>query len=278
MKISKIFLMLLLSMFLIQCTDEVSPTKHSIPSQYLYSGNYYTYDDLINQYNNGNLTGVIQLIKTKRNDVVVTEENGQRIENLFDGYVTRAHGGMFNSDYSPLNVISIVINATSLKQYAPGAYEDADPYSDIDIYFGSTPNKILIDSIDTFPFVKDSIYFPSEILITNVSRFDTVKKSNDFDITWTGGDNNSFIELDFSKNCTFWDTLTTDKFTGVSQIIDNVGSYTLPYRLLQNTLQLNGKYDLSVTAYTPKYITLSNGKQILFIGVSRHTVTVEVVD
>ncbi|MCX7735506.1 MAG: hypothetical protein N2319_02220 [Candidatus Kapabacteria bacterium] len=275
-----IILTIILSVILFTaCSDKsTGPNKNQIPSIY-YNGSYYSIEELINTYNNGNLTGIIMLIKNKRNDMVMNFFDGEWHEMTFDGYETDAYAGMFKQDYSPLDVVSIVINATTLKQYTPGAYKVFDPYSPIDIFFGGNQNKYLIDSVNGFPSVIDSVSFPDEIVITNLNRYDTVSKSNDFEILWTGGGSNSKIEIDFSKNFTLLDSITHDN-TGIGFriILDNSLGYTFPSLFLRNTCELTGKYDLKVTCYTPVYKTLSNGKQILFIGVSSHRITLNLTN
>lgn len=261
------------------CNDKTTgPDKNKIPPVY-YNGNYYSIEELINSYNNGNLIGIILLIKEKRNDMVMNYFDGDWHEMTFDGYETDAYAGMFKQDYSPLDDVSIVINATTLKQYSPGAYKLFDPYSPMDIYFGGTQNKFLIDSINGFPTVLDSISFPNELVISNFNRYDTISKSNAFDILWTGGNSNSRIEIDFSKNFTLLDTITQDDTgVGFKIFLDNSLGYTFPGLFLRNTCELIGKYDLKVTCYTPVYKTLSNGKQILFIGVSSHRITLNLTN
>jgi len=261
------------------CKNETTgPDKNKIPPIY-YNGNYYSIEELISSYNNGNLTGIILLIKEKRNDMVMNYFDGDWHEMTFDGYETDAYAGMFKQDYSPLDVVSIVINATTLKQYSPGAYKLFDPYSPMDIYFGGAQNKFLIDSINGFPFVLDSVSFPNELIISNLNRYDTISKSNDFDILWTGGNSNSKIEIYFRKNSTLLDTITKDGTgLGFRQFIDNSQGYTYPSLFLRNTCELTGKYDLTVTCYTPEYKTLSNGKQILFLGISSHNITLNLIE
>ncbi len=68
------------------------------------------------------------------------------------------------------------------------------------------------------------------------------------------------------------------KSSGFSAIVPDSGSYFLKSDFFKKWLGGKGKYDLIIARYTPIIRHLSNGKDILVIGISSHNITVIVDD
>lgn len=241
-----------------------------------YSGQSYNLDDLINDLNDQDLVGVVELKSNKRNDFVFNKLAGGIPTTIsFDGFDNYAYASLFDASYNPVDVNSIVINASTLKQYAPGAYHKVGE-DDFDVFMqgSSYQNKILIDSINGFPDVLDSFSLPSQVAITNLFRNDKIDTSNDLILNWVGGDINSKCEIKIHHATTIDSVFTDEKFEGTSFLINNTGNYTFKSNSLQHFLEVEGYHHVRVTTFDPVYLNLSNNKKILIVAVNSHNITV----
>ncbi len=278
----KIIFVLLLSATLFSCDNFVSngPTKpnYQIFSDQIsdYTGNYYTEDQLKQMYDNNNLAGVIIFRKEYRNDYTLTG-NIHALEYVpWDGYENDCQAVFFNpGTYENINLNSFVVNAIQMWQYQTGYFT---PYKAIEIYMGNGYNKYIIESNNAVPNTIDSVMFANELRITNFQRGDTLfiadtSGDNGYLLQWTDGAPDGKVEIELDKTDTYLDTLTHDTRTGFSFFIDNSHSYYLHNRFLY-TLELDGYYDLTVTCYEPHIKNLSNGNQLIVVGMSQYTTTV----
>ena len=245
-----------------------------------YTGNFYTEEQLKQMYNNNNLAGVIILLKEHRNDYTLAG-NVNSLEYLpWDGYETDCDAIFFNpGTYENISLNSLVINAMQMRQYQTGYFT---PYKEIDVYMGDGYNKYIIESSNNVvPNTIDSVMFAPGIMITNYQRGDTLfvadtSGDNGYPVYWTNGAPNGKVKIRLRKTSTQLDTLTRDTYTGFDLIIDNSHSFFLWNRLLYSALELNGYYDLTVTCFDPHIRNLSNGNQLIVVGMSQYTTTVYV--
>lgn len=281
-KTSKLLILFTLMITLVSCNKNmVQPEKQTYQqfSQQIseYTGNYYTEDQLKSMYNNSNLVGMIILRKEYRNDYVLSGKDDDFLYHPFDGYETDASGIFFEpNSYDKIHLNSFVINAMQMREFQIGYYT---PYHEIDIFTGNTYNKWVIESDNnSIPNSIDSVLLSDEIKIMNFHRGDTLNVSDTtgdkgYQLNWIGGDPNSKVKISIEKTSTMLDTLTQKTYTGYSFIIDNNHSYYF-YNRFFDGLYLEGYYNLTVTSYEPHIKNLSNGKQILVVGMLQHTISV----
>ena len=137
----------------------------------------YTDDKILQQYNNGNLTGVIELHSLQRNDYTINYYNGQWTPVAYDGVNTEGYAGLIDNNLNPLTVADIKINNGILKEYDAGAYGHRGPY-EFDLNFGVGYNYLEIDSNEAFDHFKDSIIFSDPIHLIGINRGDSVSISD----------------------------------------------------------------------------------------------------
>ena len=241
-----------------------------------YGGQSYSFDDIINEFNNSNLTAVIDLKCLLRNDFVFNElAGGVPVTLPFDGLDNYGYASVFDANNNPIDVQSIVVNASTFKQYAPGAYHKVGT-DDLEIYMQGSQyqNKIEIPAIHGFPGIKTAFNLPPKVEITNLNRGDTVHTSANFNLAWIGGGVSSKCEIAIRYSDEL--SLPTDTVlnSGVSMIIDNSGFYNYSSVTLQKALQYEGYYDVSVKTFDPVYLTLTNGKEILIVAENIHRKTI----
>lgn len=263
----------LMIVFFSACTDkETNPSKGDIVS-ILGSTDYYTLDQIRDDWDNGSLNGVVFLETSQMNIYqIFTDENG--VVNT-TGYVDTtfsARAGLFNSTYSGLDVTDFVVNAYDMERYSEGKYSNSKP-REFATYFGSGYNRILIDSNSIFDTFKDSVAFGQAINFTNITRDDTISQSNGYVVNWTSSPNATVAYIEFYYTDAFDSKIFPDSVIhGVSWYQENTGTIDLKNFIQQ--INVLGTFDLKITLYEPHYLNLSNNKQILVIGESSDKVTV----
>lgn len=278
MKSINILVLFFVALLIVSCDDNsIDNKKGNILDLITTTGTGNSFDEIIANWDNGNLTGVISIRKQNRNDYVILTHQGVQQKDSYDGWEATSYAGLFSnySASSAINVLDFAINAMDMQRYAKGAYSIAN-YMDFEANFGGGQNIIYIEPKDNFPGLIDSVIFDNELIISNVSRDDTIRRSDDVTINWTGGATNGKVKVDFTITDGFADGLDDDN-TGFSYYCDNTGTAKL-FSSLLSSLENDGCYNLTVTSYEPVYRTLSNGKQILIIGESSHRVTVNLAD
>ncbi len=283
-KLNFIVLMIGIILILPSCKEE-SITPSSIISGGS-TGDYTNLSDWIESYMyTPGLAGVIKFQSAyyKGLGFTVYPGNVKQCYNMdvIDNY---AYAGFRNSNGEPFSVENLLINACLLREYADGAYAKCDP-NPMDLFFGSgTPNKYYIECLNNSILpdtVRDEVVFTGRPYITNLHRGDTVRKSQGFQVQWTGGvpTGRGKITVDFDGNDTFEDTQSQP--AGFYELIDNTGNFTItPERLSAYGMSggigpVNRYFDVTVTSYEPVMRTLSNGKKV---GVSSYVTTVWLTD
>jgi hypothetical protein len=225
-------------------------------------------DDVLNAYDDPNLVGVIFV----EFDSFDKDNNGTYTSYGSHAFIVddnRTSGKDIHSN--------IIVNAHALvTQYNKGDYLLAADESPFEAYFGYNINKFLIEGSSNFPEITDSASFASPIEITNISYNQNISKSNDLVINWTGGKANELVQLIMLRRDSVVMGAKSGTYKSVNSSIGN--SMTIPSAQLNSHLENNGIYEIIIKTYDPHYFTMSNGKKICFMGLSRHTINVNIVD
>lgn len=272
-RISVLKVLLLLAMiFITSCKDEESTSPNSSDVfGLLGSSDYFTLQELVDDWDNGNLNGVIFIKKENNKIYEIITHNGIVDSSNYEGVEYSAKAGLFNSSYKGLDVNDFVINAYDMERYSKGKYGNTKPY-EFSTRFGLGINKIEIDSNNLFNKLLDSVQFGQAVQISNFTRGDTMSKSLGYTLNWSGSPSATKAFVSISHTNSFDPTIYPDTVTsGLSWYQNNIGSVDLTPYLYNITFP--GTYDLTVTLFEPHYINLSNSKQILVIGESTHRVS-----
>lgn len=237
--------------------------------------------DLIQSYlSTPNLVGVIECRSEKRNDYTINWKNFGSITEYkpYDGIDNYAEATFRDATNKPITVENLLVNASLLKEYSKGAYSKVG-HDKLDLYFGDGSNKYYIECLNN-SLLPDSTFgqvsFSNRIEITNIHRDDTLSRQNGIPVEWTGGYSNGYVGIEINH--------TNPKEGAVGQTVGsfmmttNTGAYTIDSLRLSLLSLVNIYYDITVTSYEPVIQTLSNGKKIILLGVSKYNTTIFLVD
>jgi hypothetical protein len=234
--------------------------------------------ELLLNLDKSNLTGIIELESLHQNELIFDSVGNfvpyQGTSYGLKGKITNPSRNAFVS----LSPASLVVNAFQMQEYATGRYY-VPSHLDVENYFGSGYNKIVIDSNQYFDKLIDSVSFGNSISIINVIAGQSVDRNQNFTINYVGASSNSLIEyklriIDGEFNNLDVDSLHTIR--GVWNMQTYNGQIVIPVSLLE--VMKAGYYTLTITAYEPKYVTLSNSKEILMLGLSKYRTTIKIED
>lgn len=285
MKKSMLILIVAIITILISCNDDkdqISNTGRSFQYSLQSVPDVTQYNDLIETFfYEPNLVGVIELNSNKRNDLSISKDGSNNITyheaDFIDNY---AYAGFRDYDL-PVTLENLVVNASLLREYAPGAYAKVGS-EEMDIYFdGSTPNKYYLECLNN-SIVPDSVYdqvvFSNRIEVTNVLRYDTLYRSqlSSFQINWTGGPSNGYAVVNL--NVLDPDIGNTNDVTGFYNVTENTGSHSFDSAYANVLSNWNCYYELKVECWEPIIKPLSNGNKVCLLGISSYTTTIYLKD
>jgi len=120
----------------------------------------------------------------------------------------------------------------------------------------------------------DSLTYSVVPTITNITFNQNLSRDSNITVNWTGT-SSDFVQLSVIT----WDSTGTNDTTGhgisVGGYYNNTGSATIS--LHKDQLEL-GLADVELRVYTPKFITLSNGKRVAVVVETCEEITVHIVD
>lgn len=163
------------------------------------------------------------------------------------------------------------VNTGLLVPFDVGQYrwEVAQPAS-LTVNFGSGWNLVKADIGPDYPAFRDSVQFGSAIVLTSTARGTTISKASNYTVSWSGS-GTDFVEVSLNRSLIDVEP-PYDGAQGIIKFADNTGAVTL------NASELgalpNGRYELRVTQYEPKYITMPGGNKLVVVGRSVHHVAV----
>lgn len=266
------FLIIVGLSFLVACKDdkETNPNSGNMLSL-LSSSDYYTLQQIKDDWDNGSLNGVIFLKKEYSKIYRIYTINGVTDSSNYEGTEFSASAGLFNTSLVGLDVTDFVINAYDMERYSKGKYYNTKS-DEFETRFGTSVNRIEIDSNSLFNKIQDSVSLGQSINFLNLTRGDTISKSNGLILNWNGSLNatKAFISVYYTDS--FDPKISSDTIvSGVSWFQKNTGSIDLKNFI--KSINILGTFNISVTLYEPHYVNLSNNKQILVIGESTETVS-----
>lgn len=267
---------------LFSCSDDngVLPDYNEKLRNLLRSGDMNTLQAVNEDWYYEGLNGIIFLEKdyNKVYSIFVNSDGSVDSSSLeFTSY--DAFSVLFDSDINGIDVSEFEINGKNLERdkerSTAGIYKLYD--KPIGYFFDSNSNYIKLDGSDQFSNVKDSLNLDKDLKLTNIVRGDTVYRETGIDLEWEGSSKANIVKIDLSHAGNFGDQVVTDStITRVIQFHENTGSLDLLPYIKQ--LEVNGTFHLTVGQYEPHYIDLKNGKRILVIVRSSHSVSFNLID
>lgn len=263
------------------CKDDNNPVNETF--SFFSSPNTGGGYDLIENFERPNLMGLVQ-IDTRHDDRYAFDFDGGGTYTHYQGTSFGLSADIANpqrTEFVSLSPASIVINAFQLSQYAIGQYNVPSYTADennLENYFGNGYNKIIIDSNQYFNRLVDSVSFETAANITNIQCGQSITRGKDLVINFTGGSSTSLVTYYLIREDNFEqiDTNTAHIYEGVCNMEWNTGKMVMPVDAVD--LLKSGYYELTISIYEPKYIPLSNGKELCVIGLSAHNVTIKIED
>jgi hypothetical protein len=236
-------------------------------------------NNLLSTLDKPNLVGLVT-IQSLYQDEFIFDFDGEGNYTPYTGTTDDLSALITNSNRTELvslSPASLVVNAFQMIEASDGNYY-VPSHLEVENYFGSGYNKIVIDSNQYFDKLVDSVTFSNAVRITNVSVGQVISRNQDLVINFTGATNNSFVELNVDRVYRFEqiDTNSSHTISNICHIKENTGQVILPIEMLEE--MKTGYYTLTVSTYEPKYVTLSNGKEILMLGLSEHRTTIQIED
>ena len=264
--ITTVFIILLL----FSCSDNSSNSPNTIgnPNIYLGHDTTLTFSDLVSDYDTTDMMGSIYL--TNEYEKILLNDPTNEI----DYNTNNAHAYFFDPDDqdSILPCEGIYVNNQELLELHSGSKHyitsgDISGGTGLTLNFGSGTNYISIDSNQFISEIDTNIAFSQKIRISNISRGDTILKSNNITINWTGN-NSGYVSLTLHNSV---DTNFTSFYCGHA-LLTNSGSFTISSDVMDNFP--DGLHDLILTKFEPKFILLDNGNKVLVMGESTHKISV----
>jgi hypothetical protein len=276
----KTMFLLPLLLFIASCSDDHNPFNEDWTKKFSLTGKgrYYSINDVKNLYDDPNLMGLIFIEYDNYNEVRKNYKTGERFDYAYvdnDAYAYFWNEG--KTEGLTVGNGNIKLNGSILKEYSAAKGVYFIDYDDLDVFFGASYNKFIVDGSDIFPCIIDSVMLSAPVVITNISLKQEVSKNTPLTINWTGGSADGITKISiFVNENDNSDTLNLNS-SGRMKIIDNTGTVTFEKEAMQYFVP-GFLYDIEVTTVEPKFITLSNGKKIGFIGISSQVVTVKFIN
>lgn len=225
------------------------------------------------RYDLSNIAGVIAPSEAAYQ--VITEVFPANLRTNWSGTQNTCQANFADANGNPLNIGTVIFN-TQL-----GLNTSADPSGDyyidtLPIYTdGVTENHVqIIPSNSSYGSAIDSLLYSVVPTITNIAFNQNLSRDSSIAVTWTG---TSSDYVSVSVLC--WDSTGTNDTIGrgisVGGYFNNTGSATIPVH--RDQLEL-GLADVELCIYTPKFITLSNGKRVAVMLQTCEEITVHIVD
>ena len=219
------------------------------------------------------------------NGVVFIKQNNQKIYDIYDyndidnktndtteyeGIKYYVDAAIFDGKFDGKESNGIMVNSVEMNPFKRGAYK-LDDNKDYLSYFSPDTNTIEISDNDLFKKVNEKISFGAPIKLENIDRGDTISRKTGFNLKWKGTSLAKKVKISIGYSNSFDPRIKDRMATRIGGIIDNTGSYEL--QDLIKYLKLNAYCDLLITQYEPQLVNLSNGKKLLVIGESTHTIS-----
>jgi hypothetical protein len=216
------------------------------------------FDDLIAQYDTTDITGLIDI----------------RYENV--NYFELNYSSTFlpDSTISPINYEGLDIEATFFDNHLGNTLEidsllfEGEMFQerflngrymyyleDESVFSWADTNHLSLDSNSNFVGFDENVYFSDKPIISNISTGDTLSKSSNLTINWSGS-SGDYAQITVSKA----ELPSTSSVNGHGNFTEDDGSYIIPSTEVSQ--YDSGKFIISVLTYEPEFITMSDGKKV----------------
>jgi len=256
------------------CTTTIAPTKGGGTGLSLLEG--LAPGDILSRYDTSNLVGIIDA-RTEAYHVVTHVFPASGRSNWTG---TNSWG---QAQFMDATGNSLDIGAVDFNRQFPNIQTSTGPSgsyayagNDLPIYTdGTTENYVMVMPFDTANGrAFDSLTYSVVPTITNITFNQNLSRDSNITVNWTGT-SSDFVQLSVIT----WDSTGTNDTTGhgisVGGYYNNTGSATIS--LHKDQLEL-GLADVELRVYTPKFITLSNGKRVAVVVETCEEITVHIVD
>lgn len=272
-------ILLLLAIILVtSCNENAVSTTTSLQklAPLLGNGDMSNVEILNPDWENGELNGVI-FIKQGYNKVYqIYTINGVVDSSDHEGTSNDVDVAIFDSKFNGYFVDNVRLNSINLNSDKPGKFKNSYS-SEYKSLFSPDTNILEITGSELFGDISERIVLGEPIKIKNIDRGDTLSMSNWNDLEWNKNLNAKLVKIDISYTNSFDPILQSDTLvSGVSWYQNNTGKRTLNQDL--SRIKIRGTFDISITAFETQYINLGNGKKIMVIGESTHTISFILTD
>lgn len=270
MKSIFVVLIILFSVLIFRCSDNSLNHMNSIGNPNIYLGHDTTlsFSDIVSDYDTTDIMGSIYL--TNEYEKILLNEPTNEI----DYNTNNAHAYFFDPDDqdSIYPCEGIYVNDQELLELHSGSKHyitsgDINGGTGLALNFGSGTNNIKIDSNQYISEIDTNIAFSQRIRISNISRGDTINKSNNMLINWTGV-NSGYVGLTLHNSV---DSSFSSFYCGHA-LLTNSGSFSISSDIMNDFP--DGLHDLILSKYEPKFLILDNDNKVLVMGVSRHKISI----
>jgi hypothetical protein len=231
-------------------------------------------NSILSRYDTSNLVGLIE----PRNEIYHIITHVSSGQSNWSGTQSGGEAQFVDSNGNAFDIGAVVFNRQFPNIPSPsgsptGSYAyigDSLPiYTD-----GSTKNYVMVHAFNgANGSAFDSLTFGVVPSITNITFNQNLSRDSTITINWTGTSGDFVLASIYTWDSTGM-TDTNGHTLSVGGYYNNTGSVTFPV----NHQLVKGLADVEVLVYTPKFITLSNGKRVAVIVKTGEEITVHIVD
>jgi hypothetical protein len=144
--------------------------------------------------------------------------------------------------------------------------------------YHDTTNSVTIAAPTLAQTTIPAVQFDNAIRMENITRNQRIVRNQNLTLKWVPSAVDDFVEIDFMLQPIGAPTTTAGSSVGFTiKALDDNGSIVIPWQRL-NDLAHGGFYSLELRRYQPSFFTSSDGARICVLGVSQHSVSIELVD
>jgi hypothetical protein len=229
---------------------------------------------ITSRYDLSNIVGVIT--PSEEACQIITQVFPASDRTNWTGTQNLCQANFADANGNPLNIGTVIFNTQlDLNTAAPTTgdyFIDTLPiYTD-----GVTENHVQIlpySGNSSYGSASDSLLYSVVPTITNITFNQNLSRDSTITVNWTGT-SSDYVSVSIYT----WDSTGANDTKGhalsVGSYYNNTGSATL----LSNNQLIKGLADVEVRIFTPKFITLSNGKRVAVMLQTCEEITVHIVD
>jgi hypothetical protein len=266
----KSIIIIIFSLFIASCSDQQSV----LDGENNHTSSFSNYDlgtytkDVLNKYDKPNLQGIIIMNYRYYNFY----NDGRHVNSTLDYF----YGVLLNNDrtdFLELESGIFVNNRVLVNEDGYTYYLDYNSDNTFIQYFGNGNNIISIDSNEYFDHLDVSVNFNQPVSL-NMSTNDTITRTTPLDISWSNGGSGELTQIEMLMK--YDDSPIGSQIGFYEKSFSD--SITIDTTRLKRALEVDGNYILTVINFQPHYIPLSNGNELLILGMSEDIISLYVRD